>query len=158
MSEVQARRNEIELALQPLFDALPLDQAMASLVPSGPLSGKVLELAEAALAGVADPAVRAAVWLYVDDLDRSHTVSQSMPDATGAIWHGIMHRREGDFGNAKYWFRQAGSHPVMAAIEGYDPYGFVDRVAENYRENPADLVEIQRQEWLGLFNWGLGRA
>lgn len=60
--------------------------------------------------------VESALWLVVGELDRSHSVSQNDSSAEGSFWHGIMHRREGDFSNAKYWFRQAGSHPVHAQL------------------------------------------
>ncbi|GAB5406055.1 MAG: hypothetical protein Aurels2KO_42860 [Aureliella sp.] len=56
--------------------------------------------------------VESALWLVVGELDRSHSVSQNDPSAVGSFWHGIMHRREGDFSNAKYWFRRVGSHDV----------------------------------------------
>ncbi len=29
------------------------------------------------------------------------------------LWHAILHRQEPDAGNAAYWFRQAGPHPVV---------------------------------------------
>jgi hypothetical protein len=45
------------------------------------------------------------LWLLAGDLDRSHTISQGIGSAEGSFWHGIMHRREGDFSNSKYWFR-----------------------------------------------------
>ncbi|MEM7478479.1 MAG: hypothetical protein AAF483_26145, partial [Planctomycetota bacterium] len=52
------------------------------------------------------------LWLLAGELDRSHSISQNDGSAEGSFWHGIMHRREGDFGNSKYWFRRVGAHPV----------------------------------------------
>ena len=55
------------------------------------------EMAKACLAGL---------WLYHDFLDQSHRISQGLHGREGSYWHGIMHRREGDFANAKYWLRR----------------------------------------------------
>ncbi|MFD0712489.1 hypothetical protein [Paenibacillus sp. GCM10027626] len=63
-------------------------------------------------------ALRAALHLCNDSLDRSHAFAQQIEhDRTGAYWHGIMHRMEGDYWNAKYWFRQAGSHPALLEVQ-----------------------------------------
>jgi hypothetical protein len=108
-----------------------------------------------------EPALRSALFLYHDLLDESHTISQSLSDSTGSLLHGIMHRREGDFGNAKYWFRQAGEHPVFEQLTQlaqaerwemgrFDPSNFVDRVAlAGRRASPDEAIcrEIQRAEW-----------
>lgn len=56
------------------------------------------------------------LWLLHGDLNTSHEISQQIETADGSFWHGIMHRREGDFSNAKYWFRQVGSHACFSAI------------------------------------------
>ena len=91
--------------LGPFFEAHPLSEAMAQLVvrdgATPELIGEVEELLGQELLG-STPALRSGLWLYVDELDRSHRISQQIPDATGSFWHGIMHRREGDFGNSHY--------------------------------------------------------
>src|SRR5262245_28801149 len=43
----------------------------------------------------------AAVWLVHDFLDESHAISQHVDTPSGSFWHGILHRREGDYSNAK---------------------------------------------------------
>lgn len=58
----------------------------------------------------------AALWLRFDFLDESHRISQELESTTGSYWHGIMHRREPDYGNAKYWFRRVGRHPIFPAL------------------------------------------
>jgi len=59
---------------------------------------------------------RAGLWLGCDFLDDSHTISQSVETTSGSYWHGIMHRREPDPDNAKYWFRRVRQHPVFAPL------------------------------------------
>ena len=58
----------------------------------------------------------AGLWLWHDWLDSSHTISQDIHTPTGSFWHAIMHRREGDFCNAKYWYARCQRHPTLAAM------------------------------------------
>lgn len=163
--------NPLDDVLAPLFSALPLDRAMNALVVRGG-GGTHTDLVEKIVkhpAIQARPELAAGLWLYVDDLDRSHTISQGIETPTGSFWHAIMHRREGDFSNSKYWYRRVGHHPAMSAIEvagggaaagtdvgGYDPFGFVDRVqrcVEREGGRCVDLEALQRREWAALFEW-----
>jgi len=45
--------------------------------------------------------------------DAAHAVAQDIDDATGAWIHAYLHRKEGDLGNAAYWYQRA-SQPVAA--------------------------------------------
>ena len=56
------------------------------------------------------------LWLLHGWLDESHTISQSIGTSEGSYWHGLMHRKEPDYSNAKYWFGRAGYHPVMETL------------------------------------------
>jgi hypothetical protein len=63
------------------------------------------------LAAVTPPEVAPAlVALWHDakgDWDKAHAVAQDVDDATGAWVHAYLHRKEGDAGNAAYWYRRA---------------------------------------------------
>lgn len=63
----------------------------------------------------------AAALLQIHDYwDASHEAAQVADDLGedrfSAYWHGIAHRREPDPGNAAYWFRRVGRHPVFALL------------------------------------------
>lgn len=61
-------------------------------------------------------AVKSALLLWNDALDDSHDISQGVRSKTGSYWHGIMHRREPDYSNSKYWFARVGSHPIFPTL------------------------------------------
>ena len=166
----------LEHVLRPLFKQLPIHKSMNQLVVREPAAAEHVQLVEQLLEDPAiqdKPEIAAGLWLYVDELDRSHVLSQQMHTPTGSFWHAIMHRREGDFSNSKYWYRRTGKHPAMNRIRtagggagagtsegGYDPAAFVDRVQrchEKAGQSPdPELISIQHKEWLALFEWCAG--
>ena len=110
------------------------------------------------------------LWLWFDFLDESHSLSQDIHTVEGSFWHGIMHRREGDFANAKYWFRpRPPAHGLLgrwrrrrpdwpAASRGrprgsrrpWDADAFIDLVEEcvTGRSGLTTLCEsLQKREW-----------
>jgi hypothetical protein len=121
----------------------------------------------------------AGLWLWLDGLEESHRISQGLATQTGSFWHAIMHRREGDFSNSKYWYARAAGHPVMAILgqqasalvnpmpadkrllkivaNGWNAGAMVDLAEEMYGqpENPlfAAAVVLQRLEWKTLFDY-----
>lgn len=147
---------QINAATTPLFEHLPIALAMSQLVVAESGSAASVKLVEhvTRIPSLHDP-LAAGLWLYVDELDRSHRISQGIDDATGAFWHGIMHRREGDFSNSHYWFNRVGAHPAMSAIDGYDAHAFIDDVeaATSRKANADELIDLQQREWTALFQW-----
>ena len=63
--------------------------------------------------------VKSGLLLWNDALDASHKISQRINSQTGSYWHGIMHRREPDYSNAKYWFRRVGAHATFPALRDW---------------------------------------
>ncbi|PYI87002.1 MAG: hypothetical protein DME26_07660 [Verrucomicrobia bacterium] len=78
-------------------------------------------------------AIRSAILLWHDHLEASHTISQNIPGADGSFLHGIMHRREPDYGNSRYWFRQVGKHAIFPAL--------AQRVANFLKSKNAPALE-----------------
>jgi hypothetical protein len=116
-------------------------------------------------------ACHSGLWLLHNYLDASHVLSQDIDTSTGSFWHGIMHRREGDYSNAKYWFRRVGDHPVYESLaaaanalapdtfgdlQDWDPFDFVDHCESVVRGRSSDaetLRRIARIEWELLFEF-----
>jgi hypothetical protein len=118
----------------------------------------------------------AGLWLYHDFLDESHTLSQEIHTTSGSYWHGIMHRREPDYANAKYWFRRVGAHPMFGGLavdakkiaagvssepahflthqNAWDPFAFIDLCEEAAGSSHEMLCrQIQQREWELLFDF-----
>lgn len=130
---------------------------------------------------VRDPMMAAccvsALWLRRGYLAESHALSQVIPSREGSYWHGAMHRREGDWSNAKYWFRKVGDHPIHAALAvdarvltedprdavarvlhdqlAWDPFAFVDMCQDAVEKGTAAGLcrTLQRREWELLFDY-----
>jgi hypothetical protein len=118
---------------------------------------------EAALAGL---------YLYFSCWQQAHEVAQDVDSQEGSYWHGIVHRQEPDAGNAGYWFRQVGTHPIFPALAQraaaigvgkggrWDPFAFIDFCEAARREPGSDrerqALEVQRAEWQLLFAYCAG--
>ena len=50
------------------------------------------------------------------DWDEAHRVAQDIDGADGAWIHAYLHRKEGDAGNAGYWYRRAGRTPFTGSL------------------------------------------
>jgi len=114
--------------------------------------------------------IRGALFYAADAIHDAHKIFQDAPGDLGSYWHGMMHRREGDFDNARYWFRRAGVLPffgtlhraasehssVMARQLNWDPYLFTGECEQarfGETENLKSLSALQRAEFEVLFDY-----
>jgi hypothetical protein len=148
----------------------------ANIQPFGALNHQLdAALNQAGLTGARAELVRTVILLWHDHLDAAHAIVQNDETKDGSYIHAILHRREPDYGNAKYWFRRVGQHPCFAELAKrsftllkakgdaelerrlvphgqWDAFAFVD-ACEAAASRPTDaaggalLREIQRTEF-----------
>ena len=93
--------------------------------------------------------VRSGLLLCNDAIDSSHEIVQNIGTKTGNYWHAIMHRRESDYSNAKYWFGRVGKHPIYFQLLCYAQELSQTEQLEEYTKilesndewNPAQFVD-----------------
>jgi hypothetical protein len=114
--------------------------------------------------------IRAALLYAYDAIDESHHIVQALTTGHASYWHGMLHRREGDFENARHWFRRTGKlgvfpemhamaaevSPLMGRQVDWDPYVLVGQ-CEQARfggdVNQKELVALQRIEFEVMFDF-----
>ena len=105
--------------------------------------------------------IRSALLLWHDHLEASHEISQCLNSKDGCFLHALMHRREPDFPNAKYWLNRTGQYKAYSEIakrskillkEGnlpklftgeWNPYAMVDSV-EHAKPNTQTYKTLQK--------------
>jgi hypothetical protein len=124
------------------------------------------------------PSAFAGLLLFFGDWERAHTVAQDIETIDGSYWHAIVHRQEPDAGNAGYWFRQVGDHPIFPALRdeaaeilqrypvplklgsSWSPTAFIDLCEAAVKQPGSNVeqaaIEIQHAEWKLLFEWCIG--
>lgn len=118
---------------------------------------------------------RAGLLLFNDDLGRAHPLVQDLPDQTASFWHAVLHRREGDYANARYWWNRVAAHPAFEPIfdlvlHRVPDFALLDELRAAGRWLPleftaacqkcaqdgkheAELKATQRLEMRGLLEW-----
>jgi hypothetical protein len=81
-----------------------------------------IEQFKATLSQAAPPPALAPVLVALwhdgkDDWQSAHEVAQDVPDPDGAWVHAYLHRKEGDPGNAAYWYRRAGKPVATGPLD-----------------------------------------
>jgi hypothetical protein len=104
-----------------------------------------------------------------DFWEASHEAAQVADDlgerSFSAYWHGIAHRREPDAGNALYWFRKVGRHPLFPALgdaarallEEHGDDRLTERLLGQGGWNPSAMIDLCTQARPGTPNETVAR-
>jgi len=128
-------------------------------------------------------AARAGLILAAGGWDEAHRIVQELNTPEAQYWHGIVHRREPDSSNAKYWFRRVEHHTVMDQLlsiltrqdgpektvvqqliksGNWDPFEYVDLCMACHEGSQKELLpillDIQQKEITSLLDYCLQHA
>jgi len=160
-----------EKLLLPANSGAPASMRLAGVTPEQLLDVPIRDHDDAR-------AMLAGLWLWFDGLEEAHRLAQDIPSPTGSFWHAIIHRREGDFSNARYWYARCGGHrvnhllgAVTASAVGnpddssllrhlgagaWDGAALVDLVeaVHDHLDDPrySAAIRLQQVEWQALFH------
>jgi len=56
-------------------------------------------------------------WEAKGDWTKAHSIAQEVASPDGSWVHAYLHRKEGDEGNAGYWYRRAGKPRPVASLD-----------------------------------------
>ncbi|MDF2647063.1 MAG: hypothetical protein K0Q73_2868 [Paenibacillus sp.] len=147
--------NWLEAIAKPLLEHLPalypieewdvsMDARIEALVPAMMIQGSPGQESYGL-------AIKAGLFLLNESLDKSHDIAQEITNATGSYWHALMHRMEGDYSNAKYWFNDVGHHPIFSnLLQSVSDYLTVKDLADLDNEALRQKLEvlITSPEWI----------
>jgi len=121
--------------------------------------------------------VRGGLLYALDDLAGCHEFFQDTAIPLVSYWHGMMHRREADFENARYWFRRSGALPFFDTLHhkaalisadvakqlSWDPYLFTGNCEQQRfggELSEPELVKVQQAEFEVVFDysWRQGKS
>ncbi|MGA3170111.1 MAG: hypothetical protein ABSE62_03780 [Chthoniobacteraceae bacterium] len=114
--------------------------------------------------------IRAGLLYAFDAIAESHRIVQGVGNDLASYWHGMLHRRDGDFDNARYWYRRTGRlslfsemharaaavSPLMARQSDWDPYllvGQCEQARFGADLDQKELVTLQRIEFNAMFDY-----
>jgi hypothetical protein len=60
--------------------------------------------------------IRSLLFIAAGGVDQAHRIVQEISTSDAAYIHGIIHRIDDDFDNARYWFRRAVMEPASAEM------------------------------------------
>jgi len=150
-------------------------QRRGGTLPAAELLARCAALEEAVpVARTKSAPLRALLLLWHDHWAAAHELVQPVDTPDAALVHAMVHRREPDPWNSKYWWRRTGAHPALARLvveletEGtlrtlpdwrqrllpggrWDPFAFVGLCTElqGRAESPETHLarEVQRLEF-----------
>jgi hypothetical protein len=83
--------------------------------------------------------LKAALYLYFDSFDEAHQIAQDHEGLEGNWIHAILHRREPDAGNSKYWYRRVAFPPEISK-------NINEKALQLLEENPlSELKGLQKR-------------
>ena len=96
--------------------------------------------------------VTAMLWLRLGIIEPSHEIVQNGSTPLASYLHGVVHRLEGDYWNAKYWFRQVQDKQMLQSVsstfikgveeEGLSEIAMSLKVMQGTTFSPIEFVSV----------------